>query len=53
MTYSEFGRRVMDNDSGGTDHGAAAPMFLLGSRVKGGFYGKPPSVLRTSTTTET
>ena len=45
MTYSEFGRRVIDNGSGGTDHGAAAPMFLLGSGVKGGFFGEPPSVI--------
>ena len=44
MTYSEFGRRVEDNGSGGTDHGAAAPLFVLGSRVKGGFYGAPPSL---------
>ncbi len=44
MTYSEFGRRVEDNDSGGTDHGTSAPMFILGSRVKGGLYGEPPSL---------
>jgi uncharacterized protein (DUF1501 family) len=44
MTYSEFGRRVEDNASGGTDHGTAAPMFILGSKVKGGFYGNPPSL---------
>ncbi len=42
MTYSEFGRRVEDNGSGGTDHGTAAPMFVLGSRVRGGLYGSPP-----------
>ncbi len=44
MTYSEFGRRVEDNGSGGTDHGTAAPMFVFGSRVKGGLYGTPPSL---------
>ena len=44
MTYSEFGRRVEDNDSGGTDHGSAAPMFVLGTKVKGGLYGEPPSL---------
>ena len=44
MTYSEFGRRVEDNGSGGTDHGTAAPLFVLGSRVRGGFYGAPPSL---------
>ena len=44
MTYSEFGRRVEDNGSGGTDHGTAAPLFVFGSRVKGGLYGAPPSL---------
>ena len=44
MTYSEFGRRVEDNASGGTDHGTAAPLFVLGSRVRGGLYGTPPSL---------
>ena len=34
MTYSEFGRRVEDNGSGGTDHGTAAPLFVLGSRSR-------------------
>ena len=46
MTYSEFGRRVEDNGSGGTDHGSAGPMFLLGGRVRGGFYGTPPSLTK-------
>lgn len=41
-TYSEFGRRVAENGSSGTDHGTAAPHFLLGGRVKGGFYGTQP-----------
>jgi uncharacterized protein (DUF1501 family) len=44
MTYSEFGRRVEDNGSGGTDHGSAGPMFVLGTRVRGGLYGAPPSL---------
>jgi uncharacterized protein (DUF1501 family) len=44
LSYSEFGRRVEDNDSGGTDHGAAAPHFLMGGRVKGGFFGQQPSL---------
>ena len=44
MTFSEFGRRVAQNASGGTDHGAAAPMFMLGGGVKPGLYGKYPSL---------
>ena len=44
MVYSEFGRRVQTNLSGGTDHGTAAPVFVLGPRVKGGFYGEMPSL---------
>lgn len=44
MTYSEFGRRVEENASHGTDHGTAAPHLLMGGRVKGGLYGMPPSV---------
>ena len=44
MTYSEFGRRVEENASNGTDHGTAAPVFILGGRVKGGFYGSQPSL---------
>lgn len=46
MTYSEFGRRPRENGSGGTDHGTAAPHFLLGGRVKGGLYGRQPSLTR-------
>ncbi|HJV08403.1 MAG TPA: DUF1501 domain-containing protein, partial [Acidimicrobiales bacterium] len=42
--YSEFGRRVAANASGGTDHGTAAPVFVAGPRVKGGFYGDEPSL---------
>jgi uncharacterized protein (DUF1501 family) len=44
MTFSEFGRRVKENGSGGTDHGVAGPMFVGGTKVKGGLYGKHPSM---------
>jgi uncharacterized protein (DUF1501 family) len=44
FTYSEFGRRVSENLSGGTDHGLAQPMFLLGPGVKAGVHGKQPSL---------
>ncbi len=44
MTFSEFGRRVVQNASGGTDHGAAAPLMLFGSRLKQGLIGKHPSL---------
>jgi uncharacterized protein (DUF1501 family) len=44
MTFSEFGRRVAENANGGTDHGAAAPMFVLGGKVKPGLFGKYPSL---------
>ncbi len=44
MTFSEFGRRVAQNASNGTDHGAAAPMFVLGGGVKPGLFGKYPSL---------
>ena len=44
LTFSEFGRRVHENGSQGTDHGTAAPMFVIGSRVKGGLYGDHPSL---------
>ncbi|MCS7066910.1 MAG: DUF1501 domain-containing protein, partial [Fimbriimonadales bacterium] len=44
MVFSEFGRRVRENGSAGTDHGAAAPMFLIGKRVKGGLHGDPPNL---------
>jgi uncharacterized protein (DUF1501 family) len=44
MTWSEFGRRVRENGSAGTDHGTAAPMFLLGMPVNGGLYGETPSL---------
>ena len=44
MCFSEFGRRLNQNNSGGTDHGAAAPMFVAGGKVKGGLYGAYPSL---------
>jgi hypothetical protein len=44
MTFSEFGRRVSDNASGGTDHGAAAPLFVVGNRVRAGLLGAYPSL---------
>jgi uncharacterized protein (DUF1501 family) len=44
MTWSEFGRRAAENASEGTDHGTAAPMFLVGGTVNGGLYGTPPSL---------
>jgi uncharacterized protein (DUF1501 family) len=44
MVFTEFGRRVNENASAGTDHGTATPMFIIGKQVKGGFYGSPPSL---------
>jgi uncharacterized protein (DUF1501 family) len=44
MTFSEFGRRVAENASGGTDHGAASPMFVIGNRVKAGLLGSQPGL---------
>ena len=44
LTFSEFGRRVGENGSAGTDHGTAAPMFVVGKRVKGGFHGPIPNL---------
>jgi uncharacterized protein (DUF1501 family) len=43
-TWSEFGRRPRENASGGTDHGAAAPLLLIGDPVKGGLYGQAPGL---------
>lgn len=43
-TYSEFGRRLNENSSGGTDHGTAAPHFVLGGGVAGGWAGAMPSL---------
>ncbi len=44
MTFSEFGRRVEENANRGTDHGTAAPMFIIGGGVRGGIYGDHPSL---------
>lgn len=44
MSFSEFGRRVKENASAGTDHGAAAPLFLAGGKVRPGLHGKHPSL---------
>ena len=44
MTFSEFGRRIISNASGGTDHGAAYPMFVIGSQIKGGMLGVNPTI---------
>jgi uncharacterized protein (DUF1501 family) len=44
LVYSEFGRRVQANGSEGTDHGTSGPVFLIGDRVTGGFYGDQPSL---------
>ncbi|MFM7215680.1 MAG: DUF1501 domain-containing protein [Verrucomicrobiota bacterium] len=44
MTFSEFGRRVAENGNAGTDHGAAAPLFLAGTRVRAGVHGKAPEL---------
>lgn len=42
MVFSEFGRRVAENGSAGTDHGTAAPMFLIGQPVRPGLHGRAP-----------
>ncbi len=44
MTFSEFGRRARENGSKGTDHGSAAPILLLGGKVKAGVVGAHPSL---------
>lgn len=48
MTFSEFGRRIAENASKGTDHGEASPLFLIGGGVKGGIYGSYPDLSNTS-----
>jgi len=45
MTFSEFGRRPAENGSGGTDHGTAAPLFVMGSKVEGGLLGQAPELV--------
>ncbi len=44
LTFSEFGRRVQENASGGTDHGEAAPLFLFGSKIRAGVHEEHPSL---------
>ncbi len=44
LVWTEFGRRVRGNGSGGTDHGTAGPVFVLGGSVRGGLYGEPASL---------
>jgi uncharacterized protein (DUF1501 family) len=44
VMFTEFGRRVEENGSLGTDHGTATPMFIVGKHVKGGFFGRAPSL---------
>ena len=44
ITTSEFGRRVYENASEGTDHGMAAPHFVLGGKIKGGIDGENPNL---------
>ena len=45
LTYSEFGRRVQENTSGGTDHGSASSSFVIGDNVRGGIHGATPSLI--------
>ena len=49
MTFSEFGRRIKSNASGGTDHGAAAPVFYFGSAIKPGIIGSNPVIPQNAT----
>jgi uncharacterized protein (DUF1501 family) len=44
LSFSEFGRRISENGSQGTDHGAASAMIALGGRVNGGLYGTEPNL---------
>ena len=44
VTFSEFGRRITENGSNGTDHGAASVMMAMGGNVNGGLYGTAPSL---------
>jgi len=52
MTFSEFGRRILSNGSDGTDHGAAAPMFLFGEYVQSGILGTNPLIPAAATTND-
>ena len=44
LSFSEFGRRISENGSQGTDHGSASVMMAIGGRVNGGFYGTAPNL---------
>jgi uncharacterized protein (DUF1501 family) len=44
LTFSEFGRRISENGSQGTDHGSASAMMLIGGKVSGGLYGTAPNL---------
>jgi uncharacterized protein (DUF1501 family) len=44
VVFSEFGRRAEENISGGTDHGSAGPVFVVGTGLNGGLHGEPPSL---------
>ncbi len=44
LTFSEFGRTVLENGRKGTDHGSAQPLFLAGGKVKGGLIGRHPNL---------
>ncbi len=44
LAWTEFGRRVRENGSDGTDHGTAGPLFLFGRSVRGGLHGEQPAV---------
>jgi uncharacterized protein (DUF1501 family) len=44
LTFSEFGRRIGENGSGGTDHGSASVMMAMGGKVNGGLYGTAPDL---------
>lgn len=48
LTFSEFGRRIEENASRGTDHGEASPLFMIGGGVKGGLYGEVPDLAQSA-----
>ena len=52
MTFSEFGRRIKSNASGGTDHGAAAPVFIFGKNAVGAVLGNIPDIPVAATTND-
>jgi len=49
MTFSEFGRRIVENGSRGTDHGSSAPLFVFGKKVKGGMTNQNPVIPKNAT----